>query len=101
MYAQITATMPGLLRTAEEGTPGRLYLAIAAEFVCSFLSAFIAAAAPGSSSAAASGIAMAVLGYVSANVSGGHLNAAGDAHVPAILFKLADPSIFACKAVST
>jgi glycerol uptake facilitator-like aquaporin len=74
---QNTATMPGLLH-AEEGTTTRLYAAIAAEFVCSFLFAFIGAAAPGSSAAAANGIALAVLVYVSANVSGGHLNPAGE-----------------------
>jgi aquaporin TIP len=67
--------MPGLLQT-EGGTTTRLYVAIAAEFVCSFLFAFIGAAAPGSSAAAANGIALAVLVYVSANVSGGHLNPA-------------------------
>lgn len=68
--------MPGLLHT-EEGTTTRLYAAIAAEFVCSFLFAFIGGAAPGSSAAAANGIALAVLVYVAANVSGGHLNPAG------------------------
>ncbi|WIA29677.1 hypothetical protein OEZ86_012160 [Tetradesmus obliquus] len=67
--------MPGLLHT-EEGTTTRLYAAIAAEFVCSFLFAFIGGAAPGSSAAAANGIALAVLVYVAANVSGGHLNPA-------------------------
>eukprot|EP00878_Enallax_costatus_P039810 GHUV01045726.1.p1 GENE.GHUV01045726.1~~GHUV01045726.1.p1 ORF type:complete len:185 (-),score=43.61 GHUV01045726.1:5-559(-) len=67
--------MPGLLHT-EASTKGRLYAAIAAEFVCTFLFAFFGGAAPGSVAAPANGIALAVLVYVSANVSGGHLNPA-------------------------
>lgn len=53
--------MPGLLHTEATST-GRLYAAIAAEFICTFLFAFIGGAAPGSVAAPANGIALAVLG---------------------------------------
>jgi aquaporin TIP len=67
--------MPGLLQT-DVTSSGRLYAAIAAEFFCTLLFAFFGGAAPSGSAAAANGIALAVLVYVSANVSGGHLNPA-------------------------
>lgn len=54
-------TMPGLLHT-EAPTRGRVYAAVAAEFVCTLLFAFFGGAAPGLVAAPANGIALAVLG---------------------------------------
>lgn len=67
--------MPGLLAADAQGR-GRVYAAIAAEFVCTLLFAFFGGAAPAGAAAAANGVALAVLVYISANVSGGHLNPA-------------------------
>jgi glycerol uptake facilitator-like aquaporin len=47
------------------------------QFFCSLLFAFFGGAAPSGSGAAANGVGLAVLVYVAANVSGGHLNPAG------------------------
>lgn len=62
----------GLLHT-ETPTRSKLYAAIAAEFLGSFLFAFLGGAA---GSAAANGLTLAALIYATANVSGGHLNPA-------------------------
>lgn len=67
--------MPGLLH-ADASTQGRVYAALAAEFLCTLVFAFLGGAAPGGAAAAANGLALAVLVYVAANVSGGHLNPA-------------------------
>eukprot|EP00775_Hariotina_reticulata_P011074 gene11074-11230_t len=66
--------MPGLLQTDQPRN--RLVAAVSAEFIGTFLFAFFGGAAPGSVAAPANGIALAVLVYVTANVSGGHLNPA-------------------------
>lgn len=64
--------MPGLLQS-DESSASRLYAAIAAELVCSLLFAFFGAPGAG---AAGNAVLLAVLVYVAANVSGGHINPA-------------------------
>jgi len=66
--------MPGLLEA--ENNEVKFWAAITAEFLGTFLFAFFGGAAPGPVAAWANGIALAVLVYVTANVSGGHLNPA-------------------------
>lgn len=69
--------MPGLLDTDDfQNFTAKFWVACFAEFLGTFLFAFFGGAAPGASAAVANGIALAVLVYVCANVSGGHLNPA-------------------------
>lgn len=67
--------MPGILQS-DDATKAKLTAAVAAEFFATFLFALIGAAAPYKKAAWANGIALVVLIYVTANVSGGHLNPA-------------------------